>query len=261
MPEPPVHYSPSLIAFDEITESFRSKAYPDGNKPDGSVDYACGFGTHAPDVNASTTWTRDYATARLIARLNEFCTEVNRAVKVSLAVNEIDALTSFAYNMGMGHFSTSTLLRLLNAGDKRGAADEFLKWKWKHLGKVLVEDDGLYARRVKERAMFLAGDWYAQLELPKLAAPEPAVPVAKPKTSAPPLLPIQKATIQKAKPWLPTALLTLGMLWTQISPQATPVLQDLISNWASHHLKAAASAALVLGFALHALQSPLKGKK
>lgn len=176
MPE----YSTALIAFDEIQEGFRAKAYPDGNKPDGSIDYACGFGTHGPDVNANTVWTRDYATTRLLATLNETCAVVNRVVKVSLTTSEVDALTSFAENVGVGKFETSTLVRLLNAGDKRAAGDEFLKWKWKHIGKVLVEDQGLYARRVKERAMFLAGDWYAKLELPPLAPHEPEAVPTKP---------------------------------------------------------------------------------
>ncbi|WP_049003403.1 lysozyme, partial [Citrobacter freundii] len=48
--------------------------------------------------------------------------------------------------------STSTLLRKLNDGDVKGAADEFLRWN-KAGGKVL---NGLTRRREAERALFLS---------------------------------------------------------------------------------------------------------
>ncbi|MCD9436513.1 lysozyme, partial [Klebsiella pneumoniae] len=48
--------------------------------------------------------------------------------------------------------STSTLLKKLNAGDIKGAADEFLRWN-KSGGKVL---NGLTRRREAERALFLS---------------------------------------------------------------------------------------------------------
>jgi lysozyme len=49
--------------------------------------------------------------------------------------------------------ASSTLLRELNAGHYRTAADEFLKWD--HAGgRVLL---GLTRRRQAERALFLSG--------------------------------------------------------------------------------------------------------
>jgi len=78
---------------------------------------------------------------------------VNSLVKVKLTQNQFDALVSFIYNVGGGAFKGSTLLRLLNAGDYKGAADQLLRWD-KAKGKVLA---GLTKRRQKERELFLRG--------------------------------------------------------------------------------------------------------
>ena len=61
------------------------------------------------------------------------------------------ALLSFAYNVGTRALRDSTLLRLLNGGDAKGAAEEFGKWVYAS-GHVL---NGLVTRRKLERAVFL----------------------------------------------------------------------------------------------------------
>ena len=63
----------------------------------------------------------------------------------------VRSLTSFAYNCGLGNLQKSTLLKKVNAGDFKGAADEFPKWN-KGGGKVLP---GLVRRRASERLLFL----------------------------------------------------------------------------------------------------------
>lgn len=60
------------------------------------------------------------------------------------------ALYSFAYNVGVGAFRDSTLLRLVRAG-RPTAAGEFGRWVYVQ-GKV---SQGLRNRRAAERAMFL----------------------------------------------------------------------------------------------------------
>jgi lysozyme len=77
---------------------------------------------------------------------------VNQLVKAKISQGQFDALVSFAYNLGLRSLSTSTLLRKLNAGDKQGAANEFLKWT-NAGGKQL---DGLVKRRAAERELFLS---------------------------------------------------------------------------------------------------------
>ncbi len=72
-------------------------------------------------------------------------------VKVPLTANQLGALTSFAYNLGSGALASSTLLKLLNAGDYAGAAAQFARWN-KARGKTLA---GLTKRRAAEAALFL----------------------------------------------------------------------------------------------------------
>lgn len=76
---------------------------------------------------------------------------VEKLVKVPLNDNEFAALVCFAYNVGLGALEKSTLLKLLNADDRKGAADQFLRWN-KAGGKELK---GLTRRREAERHLFL----------------------------------------------------------------------------------------------------------
>jgi lysozyme len=77
-------------------------------------------------------------------------------VKVPITQNQRDALSSFIYNLGEGNFSSSTLLKKLNAGNYLGAADEFLRWNKATIGGVLQEVTGLTNRRKAERDLFLS---------------------------------------------------------------------------------------------------------
>ena len=79
---------------------------------------------------------------------------VEKYVKIPISQNQYDALVSFAYNVGTGALQKSTLLKLLNAGDISGAAEQFLRWK-KANG---VELKGLTRRREAERSLFLKTD-------------------------------------------------------------------------------------------------------
>ena len=72
-------------------------------------------------------------------------------VKVKVSQNQFDALASFVYNIGESQFSSSTLLRKLNAGDYLGAANEFDRWVNDNGKKV----QGLINRRAKEKELFL----------------------------------------------------------------------------------------------------------
>lgn len=77
---------------------------------------------------------------------------VNKSVVVPLNQNQFDALVDFTFNLGVGNFQSSTLLKKLNARDYRGAAEEFPRWN-KAGGEVLA---GLTKRRKAERSLFLS---------------------------------------------------------------------------------------------------------
>ena len=78
--------------------------------------------------------------------VRKFTYGVTELVKVPLANNQLCALISFAFNVGLGSFKNSTLLKLLNAGNYKAVPDQLRKWN-KSKGKVLP---GLVKRREAE---------------------------------------------------------------------------------------------------------------
>lgn len=103
-------------------------------------------------VKKGDTITRGQADARLVHELGDFGDQVEKMVKVPLKQCQFDALVSFAFNVGVGALRDSTLLKLLNAGNYAGAADQFTRWN-KAGGKVLP---GLVKRRAAEKELFLS---------------------------------------------------------------------------------------------------------
>ncbi|MDL2300867.1 glycoside hydrolase family protein [Lachnospiraceae bacterium OttesenSCG-928-D06] len=77
---------------------------------------------------------------------------VNKYVTATISQNMFDALVSFSFNLGTGALKNSTLLRKLNNGDIKGAADEFDKWIY--AGGVMLS--GLVRRRKAEKELFLS---------------------------------------------------------------------------------------------------------
>jgi lysozyme len=71
-----------------------------------------------------------------------------------LTQNQVDALVSFTVNVGGPRMCRSTLVKKLNRGDIRGAADQFLRWVYSGGRKLR----GLVNRRRAERQLFLAPD-------------------------------------------------------------------------------------------------------
>lgn len=112
--------------------------------------------TKYPDGKAVTMndppITKIQAQSFLMHHLEGDCKAVLGMVKVELTDNEFAALVSFAYNVGRNALASSTLLKKLNSGDKKGAADQFLRWD--HAAGIQVA--GLTRRRNAERTLFLS---------------------------------------------------------------------------------------------------------
>ncbi|MDT4321834.1 lysozyme [Klebsiella aerogenes] len=142
------------IALIKDFEGCRLTAYPDPGT--GGAPWTIGYGWTLPvdgkPVRPGMTIDQAIADRLLKAGLVSYENDVLKIVKVKLTQGQFDALVSFAYNIGSRALSTSTLLKKLNAGDIKGAADEFLRWN-KAGGKVL---NGLTRRREAERALFLS---------------------------------------------------------------------------------------------------------
>jgi lysozyme len=99
-------------------------------------------------------WSHDEIDDLLSQDLHRFTSGVLRLCPPA-ADNDchLDAMVSFAFNVGLGNLQASTLRMKYNRFDYSGAADEFSKWR-KANGKVL---NGLVRRREAERVLFLAG--------------------------------------------------------------------------------------------------------
>ncbi|GCD28302.1 lysozyme [Klebsiella pneumoniae] len=142
------------IALIKRFEGCRLTAYPDPGT--GGDPWTIGYGwTGKVDGKPIRPGMKiDDATADRLLRTGvvSFDQAVSKMLKVTVTQNQYDALVSLAYNIGTRALSTSTLMKKLNAGDVKGAADEFLRWN-RSGGKVMT---GLANRRKAEREVFLS---------------------------------------------------------------------------------------------------------
>jgi lysozyme len=114
-----------------VTIGFGNTYYPDGSK----VKI-----TDAPI-------TKLKAVEILHHTASNFSTKVANLITSNVNQNQFNSLVSFAYNVGLGNFQKSTLLRLVNNNpNDANIAKEFLKWN-KQKGKELA---GLTNRRIEE---------------------------------------------------------------------------------------------------------------
>ena len=73
-----------------------------------------------------------------------------RLIKVPLATYQMDALTSFAFNLGLGAFQASRLRQCVNAEAHEEVPEEFMRWVYASGQKL----KGLVRRRTLE------AQWY-----------------------------------------------------------------------------------------------------
>lgn len=114
--------------------------------------WTIGYGHTGSEVVEGLTWTQDQADAQLLIDSAWACTAVMKSLDVQVTQNEFDALVCFTYNVGSGNEAHSTLLALLNQGNRTAAADEFLKWDHVRKGVVSL---GLERRCEAEQTLFL----------------------------------------------------------------------------------------------------------
>lgn len=104
-------------------EGKRNKAYLD------SVGvWTIGVGHTGPEVHEGLVWTDAQVADALRKDIQRFEACVNQAVTAYLNQHQFDALVSFAFNVGQGAFSQSTMVKLINRKDYDGAALQFDRW-------------------------------------------------------------------------------------------------------------------------------------
>ena len=145
--------------FIQGAEDFSENAYQDEKGI-----WTIGYG-HTKGVKPGDKITREEA-EKLYAEDFKIHSEPLKHVKVPLNDNEKAALASLVFNIGEPQFKNSTVLRKLNEGDKKAAAEAFKLFckesKTKMIDgkpvKKLEFSKGLYNRRVKEMELFLTPD-------------------------------------------------------------------------------------------------------
>ena len=137
--------SASGLAWLSQEEGRRHVAYLDTAKVwticDGHTGIASGKpvkrGDHATDEMCDKTLREDIIV---------FEQAVRKCITAPVTQGQFDALVVFAFNVGAKGVCSSTLMRTLNAGDCRGAAKQFPRWR--------IGGPGLAARRGREREIF-----------------------------------------------------------------------------------------------------------
>jgi lysozyme len=129
-------------------ESFKPVAYVPvaGDVP--TIGYGETHGVHMGD-----RITPDRALVQLLSSAQSHADGIRKCIKVPMYQYEFDAAASISYNIGVGAFCNSTMVKKLNAGDYQGFCDGFLAWN-KSGGRVYP---GLTKRREAERKTCLGG--------------------------------------------------------------------------------------------------------
>lgn len=135
--------------------------------------WTIGFGTTAAaglgiEPRAGMTITQEQADELLERAVDDFSASIAKLITVPVTLNEFGALVSLAYNIGVGAFSRSTVLRELNSGNKAAAGHAFHMWN-KAGGHVVP---GLVRRRELEHRLFTTPD--PVVAISSTAAPERA---------------------------------------------------------------------------------------
>jgi lysozyme len=141
------------LALIREAEGFRGRAYRDAVGV-----WTIGFGhtaaAGAPEVKPGDEIGRDEAEVMLKRDVDAFASGVERLVEPMLNDAQFSALVSFAYNVGLGNFKSSSVRAAVNAGDFAAVPRRLALWN-KAGGRVLP---GLVKRRAAEGSLFVKGN-------------------------------------------------------------------------------------------------------
>lgn len=135
-----------LVALVGGFEGLRRNAYLD---PVGIPTVCYG---HTEGVKLGDRYTTEECKALLVKDLEIYAKGIEACVKVTLPDRRYVALVSFAYNVGVKRACTSSVVRLINAGQTRAGCDALLQYT-RAMG---IRLPGLVKRREKERALCMA---------------------------------------------------------------------------------------------------------
>jgi len=110
------------------------------------------YGLTGPDIKGGLVITKEQSKEMFMNRIQYFIDNIEPLLKEQLTNNQFLAILSFVWNIGIGAFTKSTLLKLINARKFNEASEQFIRWN-KAGGKVLF---GLTRRRIAEKHLFLS---------------------------------------------------------------------------------------------------------
>ena len=116
--------------------------------------WTIGYG-HIKGVKEGMQITKAQAEEMLVEELSEYENHVLKAVENQLDQCMFDALVSWTYNLGPTNLNSSTMLKVLNAGEYEEVPAQIKRWN-KAGGNVL---EGLVRRREAEALLFEGKDW------------------------------------------------------------------------------------------------------
>lgn len=139
----------SGLALIRKCEGFRGRAYRDAVGV-WTIGFGHTSGAGAPLVKPEMVIDRNRAAIILAKDVALFAEGVANLVTAELNDNQFSALVSFAYNVGLGNFRKSSVLKAVNASDLTAVPRRLALWS-KAGGRVLP---GLVTRRAAEAALF-----------------------------------------------------------------------------------------------------------
>ena len=180
LPNPKLDWPIAYEAVCEIarSEGCRLKAY---RCPAGVPTIGWG---HTGGVKMGDTCTQEQADGWFSIDLSVYADGVQRELKRDASDNELGAMVSLAYNIGLHGFAKSTVLKRHNEGDRQSAARAFALWNKARINGVLQVVDGLTSRRAREAAMYLSDD---SQPMPQTVEPESSLkksPIAQASAAA-----------------------------------------------------------------------------
>ena len=119
--------------------------------------WTIGWG-HTAGVTRGMTATQEEADQMLCDDLHSFSARVDRLCTVTPTHNQLAAMTSLAFNIGLDAFAKSSILRAHNKGNTDAASSAFRLYNKGRVNGRLVVLNGLVARRAKEAALYLTPD-------------------------------------------------------------------------------------------------------
>ncbi|MCF7728693.1 lysozyme [Sulfitobacter sp. M22] len=147
-----------FTAFDSLKsfEALRLKGYfaTDNERKRGLVTIGWGHLCQNKEYAFGESITYETAEKLLSQDLEWAVTAVRQLVKVDLTQGQFNALVSFMFNVGRPNFTSSTLLKVLNAGQHDEVPAQLMRWVFQQGVKLT----GLERRRLHEIDLWNADD-------------------------------------------------------------------------------------------------------